>query len=47
MDGKSSRNRKSVDKNSKNEQLNQYRVKNTGEAMTTNQGKKYRTMRTS
>ncbi|WP_174612949.1 catalase [Virgibacillus ihumii] len=40
MDEKSSRNHKPVDKNSKNEQLEQYRVKNTGEPMTTNQGKK-------
>ncbi|WP_130859860.1 catalase [Gracilibacillus phocaeensis] len=36
MDEKSSRNKKPVDGTSKNEQLEQYRVKNTGKPMTTN-----------
>ncbi|MBP2242927.1 catalase [Cytobacillus eiseniae] len=39
-DKSNSENRKPVDGNSKNEQLDQYRVKNTGEPMTTNQGRK-------
>src|SRR5699024_7647096 len=40
MDEKTSRNQKPVDKNVKNERLDQYRVKNTGKPMTTNQGRK-------
>lgn len=40
MDDKSSRNQKPVEKNLKNEQLDQFRVQNTGKPMTTNQGRK-------
>lgn len=39
-DKSNSRNNKPVDGNSKNEQLEQYRVKNSGKPMTTNQGRK-------
>ena len=34
------RNNKSIDDNSKNEQLEQFRVQNTGKPLTTNQSKK-------
>lgn len=40
MDEESSRNQKPVDKNLKNEQLDQFRVENTGKPMTTNQSRK-------
>ena len=40
MDGKSSRNRRPVDNNAKQKQLDQYRVQNTGKPMTTQEGKK-------
>ncbi|SHG23422.1 catalase [Ornithinibacillus halophilus] len=40
MDEKSSRNQKPVNKDIKQQQLDQYRVKNTGKPMTTMQGKK-------
>lgn len=41
MDDKSSRNQKPVEKKfKKNEQLDQFRVQNTGKPMTTNQGRK-------
>ncbi|WP_062110156.1 catalase [Bacillus niameyensis] len=40
MDEKSSRNQKPIQKNAKNEQLNEFRVKNTGKPMTTNESLK-------
>lgn len=40
MDDKSSRNQKPVNKNLKNQQLDEFRVKNTGKPMTTNQSLK-------
>src|SRR5690554_7814813 len=40
MDDKSSRNQKPTNKDAKQEQLDQYRRKNTGKPMTTNQGRK-------
>src|SRR5690625_5985585 len=40
MDNKSARNQAPVENNSKQEQLDQYRVQNAGKAMTTNQGRK-------
>ncbi|MFB4472615.1 catalase [Oceanobacillus caeni] len=40
MDDKSSRNQKPINRNIKQEQLDQYRVQNTGKPMTTQEGKK-------
>ncbi|MED4474840.1 MULTISPECIES: catalase [Bacillaceae] len=40
MDDKSSRNQKPMNKDAKQEQLDQYRVQNTGKPMTTNEGRK-------
>src|SRR5699024_2883520 len=40
MDKESSKNQKPVSKNAKQKQLDQYRVKNTGKSMTTQEGKK-------
>ncbi|WP_163971839.1 catalase [Oceanobacillus halotolerans] len=40
MDDKSSRNHKHISKNAKQEQLDHYRIKNTGKPMTTKEGKK-------
>src|SRR5690625_5856283 len=40
MDNKSARNQAPVENNSKQEQLDQYRVQNAGKAMTSNQGRK-------
>jgi len=40
LDEKSSRNQKPASQNAKQEQLDQYRVQNTGKPMTTQEGKK-------